>query len=1845
MGEFKNNLKHGIGSSIEGVNLEQVLKRILIPVQNEFNYRNQGKKSKQTKTSNNSYGQSFEFELESNKQGSDYNSQQIIYGGKDVMLGRVFNGQYAEGLKNGYGVVRDWKTSLCKKGVYREGKLDGFGVIRWKRQFNEGSEARRLKKLRNGSNKLMARQHHLKSSQTKFKLATLLNYSELDCIMFEENEYDYLYIGYFKNGEMHGYGIEVSRSENTNRLTEYRGFFNQGERHGVGLSLEYSSSYSKPNIPNLDLSGSALFEKYCPVEQSTKFDLREKGIVSLALCGFKNGKRDGLGVEYFENGDVYSGEWKNGLKHGFGSYRKLALVEDNSGPAGKYSFSQKGKSVYSHIVYIGEFVKDQRHGKGRLEQKNRFIYDGDWVCNTRNGLGYQVSFDPTNPKNKQSEYIGGWKRDTPHGIGYKISQKSSYKGQYYEGKPHGYGTLKVYKEDNYSEYSGLFEEGNFMKPILPQQTENYKKLVGTLQKVPKMPRRLGQLPVPRIDAVLDNLRCSQEKLEHLKSKFLLLDQKCEELGISFDNVFQILFKLFVNLSQKLKPTHYRSLDYFLSAVPGVDPRVDKNKLQSIQIEDYANKNTPKDNVFDKHIKAFGNKPKEYETPFQDEHFRHVDYLNTISGNSNHPAAGKQALKLKNPFGGSFNPNMEEDIRNFGDTDRQMQRDVSQDEPGVPLKGKDKLRQELKELLILKAKVDARKKQLMMQGRTLNAVVDRPEQLDLELQMKLAQQGGNTKGPYADLVTTDRKADNALNRQNDAEIRGIKQKIALLKSQLERIKMERERLLSELPDNMKDPSKPKYPILAKRNPNINEMDDKQLDEKLTVLKAKKRKLNALRKKQELELSKNDEKLNDIQRQIDEQLQYLENLKDQEEILAENQKNFEDKKENYERGAEIRQVLDKRLNQKNKEINDVQTDLTKKQGEKREKDNKLNQLKQEVGFLQSQIDELNSKEGVAYKTDPVTGERVRDLTFGLIVNMGDINKAKTDIEELKQEIKDLERQLEEKRANQGLQQTQISDMNDKIHEITKETENIRQDYLKEQKAVAALENEVSSIQNDTETQKKLLKEAEEDIAKLDKDIIQVAAQLLNIVLPEDDNQETVKAKIAEVVAKKEVVDKKIEELEKQRKELREKEDQYTVDFNAHEKKKEEVEAQENETEKLQQKNSNLRDELREKRKKLEQQKDYMDREETRIAREEVDLKMRKEEIEDEIKKVKKNLGDQEAITKLLYEKQAELELAKSKLARDKTEHDNIESQNNNLEKELDEAHEANKRQEKLISQLIEQNNGDFGKKEQEKATEELRKLNKKKELLKDQKIEHAKMLNILKLKEAQQAKEDKEKLSKQSDLLKKKIEISKRQFQENLDTLTNKKIDLNKEMEKLTNSVKWLKEEDLKLEGGLKNVENEIAILTKDMEDFQKSRDAELKACNTEFDQIEKNSLKKKEIFKKLTAQKESGKGDGAVNENLCLELRNEALDVVRNDANYQTQQSAQSNVRWQLEKQALKGEIEELKRLIASYKSKGERAHLGGKDKTLKKIGLGKDEVERRSQKVKTFDELMPALDLSKMTNYAEESKNMEVSISNKKNGNLTNQDSTHGGQQQQRLKDPEDDIILGGLSDYSGGGESSDEEDSDFEPSNTTKNLNNNNEVSESPQNQSDSPSKNDNDNKALPLDSDVKLFDSMPNVNGGSERSRINTGTSIMLNISNHDDQKKKKMERGMTIPQIVFNMDGPQPTDSEHMSGISIEEKNALSSKDIVVEESLQDDVDHLDAQIEERQKANNRERVNKPVALSQIPLVKQISDARGEKIKENELKPYDEQKTPSQISIDISRIPSPQQKDLDSQYSSRR
>jgi hypothetical protein len=171
--------------------------------------------------------------------------------------------------------------------------------------------------------------------------------------------------------------------------------------------------------------------------------------------------------------------------------------------------------------------------------------------------------------------------------------------------------MKVYENSsstNFGQYTGIFQNGKFFKD-LNHGGKEYDNLVKVIKSVPQMPKRLGITPIPKIDPVVKKIGQTQESLAHIRQKFLTVDQKCEELGISFDNVFQILFKLFVNINDKLKKTHYKDLDYFISAVPSIDPKVERNKHQSIQIEDYGAAHAPKDNIFEKHIKAFDKNPK------------------------------------------------------------------------------------------------------------------------------------------------------------------------------------------------------------------------------------------------------------------------------------------------------------------------------------------------------------------------------------------------------------------------------------------------------------------------------------------------------------------------------------------------------------------------------------------------------------------------------------------------------------------------------------------------------------------------------------------------------------------------------------------------------------------------------------------------------------------------------------------------------------------------------------------------------------------------------------------------------------------------------------------------------------------------------------------------------------------------------------------------------------------------------------------------------------------------------------------------------------------------------------
>ncbi|MBN3316699.1 MORN3 protein, partial [Atractosteus spatula] len=165
---------------------------------------------------------------------------------------------------------------------------------------------------------------------------------------------------------------------------------------------------------------------------------------------------------YSVNGDQYTGEWLDNMKHGKGTqvWKKTGAIYDGDWKRGKrsghgtlsvphpgtgeyvkvYSGSWKNdkkEASYSACVlqgfgtyfyndsscYEGEWLRDQRSGWGRMYYANGDIYEGEWLEDQHDGQGMLRLAN-------ENRYEGSWKTGKKHGPG-----KFFYldKGQLYEG--------------------------------------------------------------------------------------------------------------------------------------------------------------------------------------------------------------------------------------------------------------------------------------------------------------------------------------------------------------------------------------------------------------------------------------------------------------------------------------------------------------------------------------------------------------------------------------------------------------------------------------------------------------------------------------------------------------------------------------------------------------------------------------------------------------------------------------------------------------------------------------------------------------------------------------------------------------------------------------------------------------------------------------------------------------------------------------------------------------------------------------------------------------------------------------------------------------------------------------------------------------------------------------------------------------------------------------------------------------------------------------------------------------------------------------------------------------------
>lgn len=131
----------------------------------------------------------------------------------------------------------------------------------------------------------------------------------------------------------------------------------------------------------------------------------------------------------YSNGDIYTGDIINGLRHGNGTMTFVATGD----------------------VYVGTFKEDQISGKGVFKYANGDVYDGEVLNSMKHGQG---TFTSANG----NVYVGYYKNDVRNGKGkFTWASGASYEGEFINDLKNGYGTMIYETGDRY--------EGNFKNDV------------------------------------------------------------------------------------------------------------------------------------------------------------------------------------------------------------------------------------------------------------------------------------------------------------------------------------------------------------------------------------------------------------------------------------------------------------------------------------------------------------------------------------------------------------------------------------------------------------------------------------------------------------------------------------------------------------------------------------------------------------------------------------------------------------------------------------------------------------------------------------------------------------------------------------------------------------------------------------------------------------------------------------------------------------------------------------------------------------------------------------------------------------------------------------------------------------------------------------------------------------------------------------------------------------------------------------------------------------------------------------------------------------------------------------
>lgn len=348
------------------------------------------------------------------------------YGRTATTKGRtLYEGEYAEDMKNGFGVSYFKTGKLAHIGNYKNDNYHGFGL-----EFRATDGCITAANFENNAKEFVS---------AKFdKLGHLLyagnSFAESGAGVTFNPENGEMFIPRVENGTPLNFGTVIS----ADGILIYSGDYKNGSKEGTGTlfnsdgTVKYIGSFRKNTY-----SGNGTLNY-------------DNG--NTYTGEFVNGVPNGTGVLKNPAGDVvYKGQWKKGMYNGDGSL----YDENGSCCVGKFVNGEaKGTlSIYDKngvIIYSGTILNGKPNGSGICYSNGVKVYDGQLSDGIKSGTGRLYS-------NGECIYMGSFENDMFNGFGISYKRTNEeYCGIWQDGKYNGAGILNI---DENTFMAGNFKNG------------------------------------------------------------------------------------------------------------------------------------------------------------------------------------------------------------------------------------------------------------------------------------------------------------------------------------------------------------------------------------------------------------------------------------------------------------------------------------------------------------------------------------------------------------------------------------------------------------------------------------------------------------------------------------------------------------------------------------------------------------------------------------------------------------------------------------------------------------------------------------------------------------------------------------------------------------------------------------------------------------------------------------------------------------------------------------------------------------------------------------------------------------------------------------------------------------------------------------------------------------------------------------------------------------------------------------------------------------------------------------------------------------------------------------------